>query len=245
MQQTNMDIAAKSNIHGDCLIINQCDENGFFKENNIRMISTTDRGLSKSRNLALKNATGDICLICDDDGIFNDNAEDLIKKAYSELPDADIIITIIQRRKKNKLPNKIKKLGFKSVLHVSSREISFRREKIIASGIKFDETIGSGVSNAGGEENLFLFDCLKHGLKIYFYPVCIGRLNLNTPSQWFKGYTKDYWLDRGIFTRKMMGRFVASLYAVYFLLAKHKTYKKDIFIWNAMINIFRGIFSNS
>ena len=48
------------------------------------MIYTTERGLSKSRNLAIANAKTDICLICDDDEIFVDNYEEIILNAYYE-----------------------------------------------------------------------------------------------------------------------------------------------------------------
>lgn len=57
MNQSGVTIVKKSNICSDVLIINQCDCNDFIQIENeaiIRMISTTERGLSRSRNMAIK-----------------------------------------------------------------------------------------------------------------------------------------------------------------------------------------------
>ena len=55
----------KMNVHCDCLVINQCDEENYYEEiiNNkfiLRVFSTKERGLSNSRNMALNNARADI-----------------------------------------------------------------------------------------------------------------------------------------------------------------------------------------
>lgn len=56
------------------------------------MIYSNERGLSRSRNLAIMNADCDISVISDDDEIFIDGFEKTIVEAYNKLPDADIII---------------------------------------------------------------------------------------------------------------------------------------------------------
>ena len=60
MHQKNTDIIQKSNIQSDVVIVNQCDinktenitfQNHQHEECKARIIHTTERGLSKSRNL--------------------------------------------------------------------------------------------------------------------------------------------------------------------------------------------------
>ena len=81
MHQKDASIIQRTNIQSDVLIVNQCNENREerfdFKNKKgelciARMIYTAERGLSRSRNMALRNAKGDICLICDDDEILED-----------------------------------------------------------------------------------------------------------------------------------------------------------------------------
>ncbi|CEP47881.1 Glycosyl transferase family 2 [[Clostridium] sordellii] len=79
MNQKDYSLIKKMNIQTDALFINQCDLNQYEElkkyEKNIRIISNTERGLSKSRNQALLNAKGDICLIADDDIKYVDGYE--------------------------------------------------------------------------------------------------------------------------------------------------------------------------
>ena len=79
MNQKDLGIVKRSRITSDVLVINQADgedieeqvENG----QRIRMFTTNERGLSRSRNMALKYAEGDICVLCDDDEIFEKTIE--------------------------------------------------------------------------------------------------------------------------------------------------------------------------
>ena len=71
MHQNDYSVLDSLNIQSDAVVINQCDREGrhefLYKNNNILWIDTKERGLSRSRNLALDNATADICIICDED----------------------------------------------------------------------------------------------------------------------------------------------------------------------------------
>ncbi len=248
MKQKDCQIIERSNLKTDAIVINQSDCNKIekinFPENSsfvTLFISTTERGLSKSRNMALRNATADICLICDDDEILDNDYREKIEQAYKENPSADVIAFQIQDAGK-KYPNKKKKIGYLGALKLASWQLTFRRKSIIDNNIRFDETLGSGVSKAGGEENMFVYDCLKKGLKVIFVPVTIGRM-IEGDSQWFHGYTPEYFYDRGIMTRKLMGSFWASLYAIYFLSFKYKSYHNDVGLMKATNRIFSGIFN--
>lgn len=198
MHQDTLSLIKRTNITGHVLVVNQCTENDYSEIGNQRVIFSSERGLSRSRNMALKNAKGDICLICDDDEIMYNDYEMKILNAFEEQKDADIIAFQIDDAGKTYI-NKKKKLNYLTVLKVASWQIAFRRKSIINNNIWFDETLGSGVSKAGGEEVKFLYDCLKRGLNIYFVPISIGRM-IEGESKWFNGWTKEYFFDRGIFT---------------------------------------------
>lgn len=231
----------RTNITGYGIVINQCGEDNQYDIGTIKTINTTERGLSKSRNMALRNAKGDICVICDDDEILDNDYMEKIRLAYKENPSADIIAFQIQDAGKI-YPKQKKKIGYIGALKLASWQLTFRRESIIDCGIIFDESLGSGVSKAGGEENLFLYDCLRKGLKILFVPVTIGRM-IDGESQWFHGFTPEYFYDRGIMTRKLMGKMWSSLYALYFLIFKYREYHNEVGIIKASSRIFKGIFN--
>lgn len=252
MFQKGVDIVRKSRIVSDVLIVNQCDNDSTVKivssGKNIRMISTTSRGLSVSRNIAIDNAVGDICLICDDDEVFEDNYEENIIKAFAAYPEAEILAFIVTtppnayNHKTYKLyPYK---LTYLNALKVTSYQIAFKLKAIKKNNIRFDETIGSGISAAGGEEKIFLHDCLKAGLKGYFVPVHIG-LAAQDSSQWAGNlFSSSYFIDRGKFTKKLFGgKLFAVIYAFLFVFKKYPKYKNKISPYKALTLMLEGIFN--
>lgn len=247
MHQQNMAIIEKLKIKTNVTVINQTDINKKEKRRlspHIRqqMIYTKTRGLSVGRNIAIDNAEADICLLCDDDELINLDCEETVLKSFKQLANADIIAFKVKNHSK-KLPNRTCRIRFFKSLKLSSVQIAFRRKKIIDFGIKFDEKLGAGTENGGGEDNKFLFDCLQKGLKVYYVPIEIAVLK-ESESTWFEKYDLKYFLNRGSVTSYCMGRLPAFIYAIYFLLIKRKIYIKDISMFQAFKAYVYAIFEN-
>ena len=201
MSSSPIDIVKRTNVVSDITVVNQCSNDYISKictENGYRLqiIESSDRGLSKSRNMAIRYASSDICLLCDDDEILYDNYANLIESAFEENPDADLIAFALDYSDK-KYPKKKKKIGYLNALKISSVQITFRRNAIIENKIVFDERLGAGTGNGAGEEQKFLYDCIKAGLNIIFLPIYIGKVIRDSSSSWFHGYTKEYFFNRG------------------------------------------------
>ena len=248
MHQTDASIITRTNVQSDVLIINQCDKdeveeysflNKKGEECHARIIHTTERGLSRSRNMAIRNATGDVCLVCDDDEILEDDYSEKIACAFIEHPQADILSFIVKSHRKSYFPSKEKTIGYIGAMKTSSYQITFRRNAIIQKNVRFDEKMGSGTGNGGGEEIRFLFDCLNRRLKMCFIPCLIGSVS-HAESQWFKGFTKTYFLDRGWASKKILGVFGALLYDCYFAVTKYRLYSKEMSFFNALFCMLRG-----
>ncbi len=249
MHQVDHTIVKRTNIQTDAVVINQCDRNEITtyqfsnKLNqicNVIFVSTIERGLSKSRNMALKYATGDICIICDDDEILCDNYEEIISNVFqnNKIDFATLVIN-----KKNRIyPNKKFCINKIRALTMSSYQICFRLKSIIDKGIRFNERFGSGVSKAGGEENLFLFSCLKSGLHGMYYPISFGEM-IESESQWWKGFTKEYFYDHAILSKALWGRVIGLCYIVYTLFDKYPMYKNDISFYKAFKAYLKGYLS--
>ncbi|MCD8328034.1 MAG: glycosyltransferase [Ruminococcus sp.] len=246
MHQSGMDIVSESNITGSAVVINQCDKSSYCemltKNGRARMFSTTARGLTVSRNEAIRRSNAEICLLCDDDEVFEEDYESGILKAYDKLSDADVIIFKMTNRKPS-FKDKIQRLRFPKTMRVSSWQISFRRESLLKSGVRFDELLGAGSGNGAEEELKFLCDCEKAGLRIYYVPFKIAFVG-HSGSTWFNGYDEKFFYNRGSTTRYILGAFTASLYALYYVVKKREKYKGSISFACALKAIFKGIKDN-
>lgn len=158
------------------LVINQINEEQVLKSENkhVRVINSLEIGLSKSRNLALKNASGDICLFADDDVAYVDNFKEIIISAFDKHKDADII-TFQMNSDDGKLfrdyPD-IERHTKKTVYTSNSVVIAFRLEAI-KNKIEFNTHFGLGAKFEVADEYIFLRDALNKGLSVYFEPQVI------------------------------------------------------------------------
>ena len=130
----------KMNINTDCLIINQVrnDKGLNFENKKIRLLTYNEKGLSKSRNRAIENSKGEICIIADDDIRYVDNYEKIIINAYKEHNDCDIIAFYVENAK----PEDVLREGKVDFLHtfkLCSVQLTFNSQKVIKNDIRFDE----------------------------------------------------------------------------------------------------------
>lgn len=145
---------------------------------NVRCISYAETGLSRSRNRLLEHAKGDFLLVCDDDIAFEPGSFSAVRDALQRYPDDDVLtfrMADLDGKPRKRYPGKSVPHGRWSIARVSSCEIGFRRRAILTSGVRYDERFGLGARYPGGEEVVFLKDCLDLGLRLRFVPITISR----------------------------------------------------------------------
>lgn len=257
MNQKDFSILDKINVHSDILIVNQCNENS-YKEKKIngylcRMINTTQRGLSQSRNECLNNMRGDIGIICDDDIIYYDNYSETILKAFKEIKDADIIIfdmdfittddeIKISEEIKNTIkitPNvKIKKSP-RYKYYISST-IAFKKGSFQKKNIWFNLNFGTGSGKySNGEESLIIRESKRRGLKVFEFFSIIGvQDHRMINSTWFKGYDEKYFYDKGALVKALYPH-LYFIFKYYYIVKLYK--KTELSIITILKNINNGI----
>lgn len=206
------------NIKSKVIIGNQCDRNEYIKFNypvDGEMYSFAERGVGLNRNNTLMRATEDYCLIADDDIIYDNNYITIVEDAFKKIPDADLIIFNVHEKIKTRYVNKSNyKVNYLNFMRFGAVRIAFRRKSIHLNGIHFNLSFGGGTEHSNGEDTLFLYECLKHGLKIYAVPEYIATLDEESESTWFNGYNAKYLRDKGILYKLMFKKIwkIISLY---------------------------------
>jgi glycosyltransferase involved in cell wall biosynthesis len=203
MNQSDFSLIKKMNLNSDAIIANQGDVEAFGEQKIsngiVKMITTTGRGLGKNRNIGLRFASGDICLIADDDLMYEDDYVEKVVSGFHEIKDADIILFNVRSEDENEkhiLITDIKKIGFMNFARWGSVRVAFKRNSIQQHDITFNSDFGSGSKYGSGEDSLFLRQALRNGLKIYTHPSNIAVLR-KSESTWFTGYNDKYFFNAG------------------------------------------------
>lgn len=205
MYQTDHSILDKMNIQTDAIIINQCSENKIeefdYKGNKIKFLSFNERGVGLSRNNALMRTSAEICIFADEDVTYEDDYQQDIINAFKENPKADIILFNILSKNptrpsfvisNNKIVRRYNCLKYGAV------RIAAKTERIKQANIYFSLLFGGGAKYSSGEDSLFLFECIKKGLKVYKNQKVLGYVSQEN-STWFNGYTDKFFDNKGVF----------------------------------------------
>ena len=238
MGLSDISILDKLNIRGSSVIINQGDreERYFDKERDCLMVSTEERGLSKSRNMAMREAAlsgRELCIFCDNDVLYRDDYEKVIGDAFSRNPSSDILVFFVERPERHEpVFSQERELDRLHAMKIFSPEIAFRLSRIKAAGLRMDELFGAGAKYGMGEENIFLFDAIRAGLKITYVPIRIAG-TVENESSWFRGYNEEFFRNRGAGYYRMspLWNFVLCLQ---FALRKRGLYRDSMSFFSAM-----------
>jgi len=211
MNQTNFDFLEAMFLFSDCkdfsfLIINQTsnDKQLVSNSDNVKVVNSLNKGLSKSRNLAIELATKSLLIFTDDDVVFQPGFESHILNAFNADDGHDGFRFEFLNGKGNlakKYPKQFEeKLSQFEILNTSSVELVFKRESIKRVNLKFDENFGLGTEFAMGEEAIFVADAVKKGLKIGFVPeILVAHAHSSTGHR--TAVSMQYFIHSAVFYR--------------------------------------------
>ena len=226
MHQKDLSIAREMNLRCGAIIANQDNREETVCRDGIKMITTATRGVGLNRNIALLAADGDIVLFADDDVVYNDDMEKAVLSAFSENPQADVLIfgmdmlkggVVTERRTEKK-----RRLHAFNAMRFGTYRIAARRSALLRENICFHQQFGGGCPFSAGEDTLFLKSCFDRGLKVYAHDYVLGQCRKDS-SSWFVGYNEKYFYDKGVLVRRLFPR-LHPLMGLYFgLRFKRKT----------------------
>lgn len=234
----------KMNIQTDAVVANQCGriskEEDYINGHRVLYLNTAERGVGKNRNLLLNNASGDICIMADDDMRFVDGYKKIAEKAFEECPLADILVfNLIEKNPKRYINKKIVRVRWNNYAKYGAARIVFKREKIVASGVRFSLLFGGGAIYGSGEDTIFLHDCLKKRLRIYAVPHALAEIDQSAPSTWFEGYNEKFFHDKGALYACLHPA-GWLLYALRYVIKYRKRYGNYIPVLQALKHMFIG-----
>jgi glycosyltransferase involved in cell wall biosynthesis len=212
------------------LIINQTQENNLLDSPfpTVRVINSLEKGLSRSRNLALKNAKGKIVLIADDDEVFKKGFDTTIIQTYNQYKDKVVISFCIENPNgllfKKYLSNAKMNLSLIELFNVLSIEISLNKSILDKLGVLFDESFGLGSKFEMGEEAVFLSDIKYKMDQIAFFPSIIAT-HPELSSNEKLDFTQRYYIQGAFLARVIEVNYFKGLATKIFFDLKHRKLK--------------------
>jgi glycosyltransferase involved in cell wall biosynthesis len=170
------------------LVISQLEKNNYREHvsENIKLITSTDKGLSKSRNIAIDDCSTEWIWFQDDDiELLTDSLQKLVKflSGYS----GDFVLgKVLSSENEDNFFKDYSRYYVRSdflAFRVSSIEMISKVEFLRPKKIRFDENLGLGAYLPSCEENLFFYDSIRrnHGkYTILDFPVCCHTTNIDT-----------------------------------------------------------------
>lgn len=218
--------------------------------NDVIVLKLHGRGLSKNRNFALSHANGDIAIIADDDVRYCNEYFDRVIAHFEKYPVLDIglfkIRTDFDEPPYKVYPENTFEWTSARQHSVSSIEITFRLSKI-KNKIWFDERFGLGsMFLIGGEENAFLHDCKRAGLKINYFPEFIVEHPYESFNKHINKYDRRRIRTQAALDMRLEG-YQSIIRSLFITMRRTSTMIKDgesplHFFWNRLIGAWIILF---
>lgn len=226
------ELLQKAKLNSPVVIVNQCGKEAeeHFEHNGhpVSVYHKDERGVGRSRNLALSKADQDICLFGDEDIVYVDGYETLIEKEFAAHPEADGILFQVEvtPERRTYTNDAWGKVTLMNCGRYPAYSMAFRTEALHKTGVKFSLLFGGGAKYSNGEDSLFIRELIKARMQIYKSPVEIGE-EIPRPSTWFTGYHEKFFFDRGVLYPFLYGA-MAPIWGFRFVFTKRNEICKQI-----------------
>lgn len=196
---------SQMNLQTDAVIANQANSNSYAEQvingHSVKLITTSTRGTSRNRNIALCHSTAEYVLFSDDDLVFVDGYEQLIRSEFANHPEAEAIkfnLYDISSSRKISM-GQIKKFEPATRRNMGSSGVwglVVKRDVLIRNNLFFREDFGPGTKNYCGEDTIFLQKLVSAKIGFFRSPIIIAGID-QTTSSWFEGYNAKYFTVSG------------------------------------------------
>ena len=209
------------------VIINQTNPNTLLISNNknITVINDFGNGLSRSRNIALKNSSKEILVFTDDDVVYKSDFVETITNSFNKYKNATIIQFQIEDfnnfvfrkyHKKEKL-----KLSQFQASNAMSVELAIKRSFLIDNNITYDELFGLGSVFKLGEENILISDIISKKGVVHFLPITIAQHPKQISVESIKNKERYFYLG-AFYARQFLSNYFLWILIKLFFDIKHK-----------------------
>ena len=246
MNQKDHGIVKRAKITTSAVIVNQSSEFKCEKFKNqgedILFLTFPEKGIGLSRNSALMRSDADIVLFADDDVVYAKDYEKAVLSEFANNPRADMIIfnmPSLNPSRDSYYTKRNSRVRRHNSMRYATPRIAVKTHRLKNANVYFSLLFGGGAKYSAGEDSLFVYQCIKNGLKVYASPEVIGFVS-DSSSTWFEGYTDKFFRDKGAFFKNLSPSY-AGLLGLQYALRKRSEYRSEKTFFQVLRLVNEGI----
>lgn len=161
----------------EILVIVQGSKGSVPTRNDVRCIRLTSRGVTASRNEAIREAAGEVLLFGEEGVSWIDAGVEQMLDLFADNPRLAVFLgrAIDENGNPRKRYPEYREPATKwNSARVGTIELAVRPETLRRAGVFFDESFGAGTDNFLGDEFILVADANAARLKVEYFPVTIS-----------------------------------------------------------------------
>lgn len=187
----------------EILVIVQGSGGRVPKRDDVREIRLDSCGVTRSRNEAIRQASGEV-LVFGEEGVewIRDGLDEVIE-LFADNPRMAVFVGRAEDETgalRKRYPAYREPATVWNSARVGTIELAVRPAMLIKAGVLFDENFGAGTKNFLGDEYILVADANRAGLKCDYFPVTISRHPRESSGTKF-GTLEDARARSRVFTR--------------------------------------------
>ncbi|MFM6968299.1 MAG: glycosyltransferase [Microbacteriaceae bacterium] len=144
----------------------------------IRVIRLDSRGVTRSRNEAIREAHGEVLVFGEENLEWIREGLDDVIELFADNPRLAVFLGRAEDETgalRKRYPAYREPATVWNSARVGTIELAVRPELLRAAGVQFDEGFGAGTENYLGDEYILVADANRAGLKCEYFPVTVSR----------------------------------------------------------------------
>lgn len=158
----------------EILVIIQGSSGTVPARHDVRVIRLTSRGVTASRNEAIREATGEVLVFGEEHVTWIERGIEQVLNIFDDNPKLAVLLGRAEDESgtlRKKYPAFREPATKWNSARVGTIELAVRPELLRRARVFFDESFGAGTDNFLGDEYIFVADANRAGLKVEYFPV--------------------------------------------------------------------------
>jgi len=218
----------KMNLTGDAIFGNQCGKDEIFNllisGHQVKIVNQSNIGVSRNRNVILKEATADLVVFMDDDVVMSKGYEEIVESEFKKHKTFTSIrfnmVTPNQERPIRQHGNGVS--TYRDVISYGVWGLVIARKSLLKNKLLFNEDFGPGAQFYCGEDSMFSKELLLHTRYNYVSKIVLGTVDQEA-STWYKKHDEKFFVSQGAMYYHL-GGLLSRWFFIKVMLFKHRKY---------------------